>query len=62
MKKFKVFQFTDHNSGYYFYETDSISSARERAKLFPKAQIDGNGCFELYENGNKTEWSVKKMI
>lgn len=59
MKKYKIFQFTDHNSGYYFWEGDSIMKARDIAKKFSKAQVENDrGAFELYEDGKKTEWSL----
>ena len=56
---YKIFQFTSKNTGYYFAETPSLERARERyAKMFPKVRIDGpDGFFELYEEGEKTEWS-----
>lgn len=57
--KYKIFQFSSRNTGWYFWEGDNIEWARDIAKRFNKTRVDGpNNFFELYENGVKTEWSI----
>lgn len=57
--KYKIFQFDSKNTGWYFWEGNSLIKARDMAKKFAKTRIDGlNNFFELYEKGVKTEWSI----
>ncbi len=57
--QFLVFKFDDRNSGHYIEQDLPISHARTIAKKFDKAQVEGNnGFFELFEQGQLTEWSA----
>lgn len=58
MYKYKLLQFTSHNSGYYFKETNSKKDAIATAKMFPHCKVeDKNGAFEDFENGELVSWS-----
>ena len=62
--KYSVFKFDSHNTGFYVTQDQSLKDARDIAKRLSKtnahkAQVEGeNRFFELYENGEKTEWSA----
>lgn len=57
--QFLVFKFDSRNTGYYVEQDLNILTARNIAKKFDKSQVEGNnGFFELYENGQLTEWSA----
>lgn len=60
MKKYKLFQFTSKNTGYYFHETDSLIRAKDLATKWPHIRIDGpDGFFQEYKEGKLTSWSMR---
>ena len=62
-ENYEIFQYDSRNTGYYPFQHFycSIKEVRDFAKSFAgnKYTIEGeDGFFELYEDGEKTEWSA----
>lgn len=57
---YKIFLWSSHNTGYYIRQDINLIHARDIAKRFNHAQVEGeNGYFEEYENGEKVSWSAQ---